>query len=222
MRISKMKATSHVRRSRRVRSRLTRALALAVVGPLITGSLAYAAGVGPVRRRVDEFLKGTARLFDKAGSSTGEFHLSPNPAGQGVLVMPVDDRGPRPGSENAGQDSGKKKEEKSSPKAHDPKEKSAPTTAAKSKEQKADSGSRQPNKPKSETSPNDANVSDSGTGSGEVGEASEQGWSESDDDSGAGSGDSGGGSSGSDSGSGDSDEDNSASSGESGSGSEDD
>lgn len=219
--MTRAKRTIDARRSRRVRTRLTRVFALAVVGPVMAGSIAYAAGVGPVRRRVDGFLKGTVRLLDEAKSSRGDFHLSPNPVGRGVLVMPIDDRGPRPVSENAGKDSGRKKEEKSSPKAHDPKEKSAPTTAPKPKDQKSDSGSREPNKETS-TSPDDAKVSESGMGSGEVGEASGQGGSESDDDSDEGSGDSGGGSSGSDSGSGDSDEDDSGSSGESGSGSEED
>jgi hypothetical protein len=83
------------RPGRRVRTRLTRLFALAVAGPLMAGSLAYAAGVEPVRRGVDEFLEGTAGFFRRAEASSKEFHLSPNPSGQGVLVMPLDDRGPR-------------------------------------------------------------------------------------------------------------------------------
>jgi hypothetical protein len=112
--ISMKKRDIDPRPGRRGRIRLTRLLALAVVGPLMAGSLAYAAGVEPVRRRVDEFLKGTAGLFTEAESSMEDFHLSPNPAGQGVLVMPVDDRGPRAAPRPDLQQSGNQKERSSS------------------------------------------------------------------------------------------------------------
>ncbi|HET6770204.1 MAG TPA: hypothetical protein VFH75_01020 [Actinomycetota bacterium] len=99
------------RLGRRIRTRLTRVLVMAVAGPVMAGSLAYAAGVEPVRRRVDEFLKGTAGLFRTAESSTRDFHISPNPSGQGVLVMPLGDRGPRPAAAHSTEASGNEKEE---------------------------------------------------------------------------------------------------------------
>jgi hypothetical protein len=101
------------RPGRRVRTRLTRLLAFAVAGPVMAGSLAYAAGVEPVRRRVDDFLKGTAGFFKKAESTQKEFHLYPNPSGHGVLVMPLDDRGPRAAARNPSKFKGNSKESSS-------------------------------------------------------------------------------------------------------------
>jgi hypothetical protein len=139
--MTSLKPTSHARRSRRVRSRLTRVLALAVAGPFIMGSLAYAAGVGPVRRHVNEFLKGTAKLFHKAESSTGDFHVSPNPVGRGVLVIPMDDRGPRPDSESGPErDPSQPKEGKAS-RSHGHKQKTEPATALAPKDDKSNSAS---------------------------------------------------------------------------------
>jgi hypothetical protein len=136
------------RRGRRVRTRLTRVLVMAVAGPVMAASLAYAAGVEPVRRRVDEFLKGTAGLLKTAESSTRDFHLSPNPSGQGVLVMPLGDRGPRPAPDHSMHGSGKKKEEsapsgkskeKSEAEGRDPKKKAADSSVADTEESKTKS-----------------------------------------------------------------------------------
>lgn len=128
--MTSMNGTGNARRSRRVRTRFTRVLVLAVAGPVMAGSLAYAAGVDPVRHRVDEFLKGTAGFFRKADSAKGDFHVSPNPAGQGVLVMPVDDRGSRPSSEHENApDLGNSKEKKSRSESEDSKETSLPEAA---------------------------------------------------------------------------------------------
>ena len=146
------------RRGRRVRTRLTRMLALAVAGPVIMGSLAYAAGVGPVRRRVDEFFKGTAQLLDKADSSTDNFHLSPNPVGRGVLVMPLGDRGPRPASGNdIEEDPVKTKKEKASSSTPKSKTKSEPT----SKVGNSVSSSGESKEGKSETNPDGSKAADS-------------------------------------------------------------
>lgn len=202
------------RRGRRVRTRLTRVLALAVAGPVVMGSLAYAAGVGPVRRRVDEFFKGTAQLLDKADSSTDNFHLSPNPVGRGVLVMPLDDRGPRPASENnLEEDPVKTKKEKASSSIPGSKKKSEPT----SKVGNNVSSSGESKEGKSETNPDGSKAADSDSAlvsnhgpegdsehdsDGSDGDHSGDDSSGSDDDSGE--DDSGSGSSGSDS---DSDED---------------
>jgi hypothetical protein len=146
------------RRGRRVRTRLTRVLALAVAGPVIMGSLAYAAGVGSVRRRVDEFFKGTAQFLDKADSSTDNFHLSPNPVGRGVLVMPLGDRGPRPASGNhVEEDPGKTKKEKASSSTLKSKTQSEPT----SKVGNNVSSSGKSKEGKSETNPDGSKAADS-------------------------------------------------------------
>ena len=222
------------RRSRRVRTRVTRALALAVAGPLMAGSIAYAAGVGPVRRRVDDFLKGTARLLDQAESSTGEYHLSPNPVGRGVLVMPMDDRGPRPASETDREQDFLKSKTKKTSSSDDEKVKSE-ASRSNSKESKSHEGGGK-SEEASGTSSGDSKgaVSATGSGSGEGSdEAPENDSSGSDDDSGEGSDGSGtdnsgegsadsDDSSGSDSGSSGSDDGGGDSgSGESGSGSDD-
>ncbi|HEV2906645.1 MAG TPA: hypothetical protein VGZ50_04960 [Actinomycetota bacterium] len=146
------------RRGRRVRTRLTRVLALAVAGPVVMGSLAYAAGVGPVRRRVDEFFKGTAQLLHKADSSTDNFHLSPNPVGRGVLVMPVDDRGPRPAAgDNLEEDRVKTKKEKASSSPSRSKKQSEPTSTKGNNV----SSSRGSKEGKSETNPDGSKAADS-------------------------------------------------------------
>lgn len=147
------------RRGRRVRTRLTRVFALAVAGPVIMGSLAYAAGVGPVRRGVNEFFKGTAQLLDKADSSTDSFHLSPNPVGRGVLVMPLDDRGPRLASANdLEEDPVKTKKEKASSSTPWSK-KSEPTS--KKGHVSSSGGSKEG---KSETNPDESKAADSDSG----------------------------------------------------------
>jgi hypothetical protein len=206
------KNTIDARPRRRVRTWLGRVLVLAVAGLVMAGSLAYAAGVEPVRRRVDEFLKGTAGLFKKAESSTKEFHLSPNPSGQGVLVMPLDDRGPRAAAGHSTRGSGNAKEE-SSPSGRtkdrcerdgrDAKKKAADSTVADSEESKTTSDDSK------ETSSGSA----SGDGSGDVSEESNvQGSEDSEhDDSDEGSGDSDDDRYGSNSGSDGSDDDRSGS-----------
>jgi uncharacterized membrane protein YgcG len=157
-RMTRSRRDIDARRGRRVRTRLTRVLALAVAGPVVMGSLAYAAGVGPVRRRVDEFFKGTAQLLDKADSSTDNFHLSPNPVGRGVLVMPLDDRGPRPASENNfEEDPVKTKKEKASSSIPGSKKKSEPT----SKKGNNVSSSAESKEGKSETNPGGSKAADS-------------------------------------------------------------
>jgi hypothetical protein len=221
------------RRSRRVRTRVTRALALAVAGPLMAGSIAYAAGVGPVRRRVDDFLKGTARLLDQAESSTGEYHLSPNPVGRGVLVMPMDDRGPRPASETDREQDFLKSKTKKTSSSDDEKVKSE-ASRSNSKESKSHEGGGKSEASGTSSGDSKGAVSATGSGSGEGSdEAPENDSSGSDDDSGEGSDGSGtdnsgegsadsDDSSGSDSGSSGSDDGGGDSgSGESGSGSDD-
>jgi hypothetical protein len=151
------------RRGRRVRTRLTRVLALAVAGPVIMGSLAYAAGVGSVRRRVDEFFKGTAQLLDKVDFSTDNFHLSPNPVGRGVLIMPVDDRGPRPASGNdLEEDRAKTKKENAS--SSSPKSKTQSESTSKKGNNVSSSGESKEGK--SETNPDGSKAADSDSGLG--------------------------------------------------------
>jgi hypothetical protein len=147
----RMKPTGDARRGRRVRTRVTRVLVLALAGPLMVGSIAYAAGVGPVRRRVDDFLKGTAGFFSKAESGR-DFHLSPNPSGQGVLVVPVDDRGPRaasgtvrstPGSERTKPESGSASHDRKKPRPkEDHSTRDAHTGSNASKEEKSETSSK--------------------------------------------------------------------------------
>lgn len=184
--MTRAKRTVDARRSRRVRTRLTRVLALAVVAPLMAGSIAYAAGVEPVRRRVDEFLKGTARLLDEAESSKGDFHLSPNPVGGGVLVMPMDDRGPRPSS-GKGRSHGSRnsKEKKTSPHGEG-KEKSEPSRSH-SKKSMSSAGGGVSKGVRSEKSKED--MTGSGTPSSQEGHVEVQGHDsiELDDTSGKGS-----------------------------------
>lgn len=161
--MTSMNDTGNARRSRRVRTRLSRVLVLAVAGPVMAGSLAYAAGVGPVRRPVDEFLKGTARFFRKAESSKGDFHLSPNPAGQGVLIMPGNDRGPKPSSEHDNASgAGNSKEKKSRSDSEDSKETSR-AEAADSMNDTSDSGSEGSEKDDSDSGSEGSNEEESGT-----------------------------------------------------------
>jgi hypothetical protein len=188
------------RRSRRVRTRLTRVFALAFLGPVMAGSLAYAAGLGPVRRSVDEFLRRTARLLDEAGSSRRDFHLSPNPIGRGVLVVPLDDRGPRPASDSdRGRESPKSKRKKTSS-SDDAKGKSEPSQSDSIGSESPDTGSG------SDEGPDEAPVHDSsGSGDGPDGSGGNSGEGSGDsDDSGSDSGSSGSDDGDADSGSGES------------------
>lgn len=161
--MTSMNDTGNARRSRRVRTRLTRVLVLAVAGPLMAGSLAYAAGVGPVRRPVDEFLKGTAGFFRKAESSKGDFHLSPNPAGQGVLIMPGNDHGPRPSSEHDNASGvGNSKDKKSRSDSEDSKETSRPEVKG-SMNDTSDSGSEESGTDDSDSGSEESKEEESGT-----------------------------------------------------------
>lgn len=159
------------RPGRRIRTRLTRVLAFAVAAPVMAGSLAYAAGVEPVRRRVDDFLKGTAGFFRKAESSRNEFHLSPNPSGQGVLVMPLDDRGPRAAARDAAKSNGNSKEssssskKKSEPDEREPKNASTGSSVADPEDSKAkDTGEEESGSGESD---DDRSGSDSGSDGGD-------------------------------------------------------
>lgn len=169
--MSNRKNKLDARLGRRVRTRLIRVLVMAVAGTVMAGSLAYAAGVEPVRRRVDEFLKVTAGLFKTAESSTRDFHLSPNPSGQGVLVMPLGDRGPRPAADQSTHGSGNKKEEsapsgkseeKSEAEGRDLEKKAADSSVADSEESKT----------KSDDSKATSSGPDADGGSGDVSEES--------------------------------------------------
>jgi hypothetical protein len=161
------------RPGRLVRTRLTRVLVMAVAGPVMAGSLAYAAGVEPVRRRVDEFLKGTAGLLRTAESSTRDFHLSPNPSGQGVLVMPLGDRGPRAPAQNLGPGFGSVNAKRQRHNPSGDESQGPPGESKWSTRDESRSGS-DGSKKKAETSSDDSKESGSGSGSRSSGSHSDE------------------------------------------------